>query len=243
MVFISLYKQHGIYGIVNIQNDKIYVGKTTMNFGDRRDSHFACLRNGYHGNKNLQEDFDKYGEENFKFIILQECSNETLEEINELEKKYIKIYKDKKLAYNLADGGDECYFKGKHLSEESKRRIGEKNKINMTGRKLSDETKRKMSESQKKRCENWTDEFRKEWGQKCGGKNKGVKWTDEQRKRFSEMQYTKPNGAKYNVEIVKKIRYMYEQEGKTTGEIADAMNIPIGTVRGIVTYKRWAHVM
>ncbi len=243
MIFISLYKEYGIYGIINIHTNMIYVGKTTMNFGDRRDSHFACLRNGYHGNKYLQQDFNKWGEDNFKFIILHKCENENLEEVNDLERKYIKQYKDLNLAYNLADGGDECYFKGKHLSEETKRKIGQKNKINMTGRKASDETRRKMSETQKKRYAQWTDEQRKEWGSLIGARTKGTKWNDEQRKHFSEIQATSPNSAKYTPDFIRSIRKMYEEENYSITEIAQKVNIPRGTVYGIVTYRRWAHIV
>ena len=39
---------------------------------------------------------------------------------------------------------------GKHLSEETKRKIGDRKRINMTGRKATIETKKKMSEVSKK---------------------------------------------------------------------------------------------
>lgn len=147
---ISLYNNYGIYGIRNKINNKIYVGKTEMNFGDRKDCHFASLRGGYHINPHLQKSFNKYGEDNFEFIVLYECkNNEDSDIVNGLEKKYIKLYKDKELAYNIGDGGDGGHNLGKHLSEETKRKIGDKNRINMTGRKATIETKKKMSESQK----------------------------------------------------------------------------------------------
>lgn len=59
-----------------------------MNFGDRRDCHFASLRGGYHINPHLQRSFDKYGEDNFEFIVLHNCqNNEDSDQVNELEKK------------------------------------------------------------------------------------------------------------------------------------------------------------
>ena len=148
--YISLYNNYGIYGIRNKINNKVYVGKTEMNFGDRKDCHFASLRGGYHINPHLQKSFNKYGEDNFEFIVLYECkNNEDSDIVNELEKKYIKLYKDKELAYNIGDGGDGGHNLGKHLSEETKRKIGDKNRINMTGRKATIETKKKMSKAQK----------------------------------------------------------------------------------------------
>lgn len=162
---ISNYKKYGIYGIKNLSNGKIYVGKTINNFGDRWDCHRAQLRGGYHSNHGLQEDWNAYGEQNFEFVILYECNNnESVDELNSLEIEFISTYKDRGEAYNIAPGGDQSMYRGKHLPEETKRKIGEKNRINMTGKKASDETKAKMSISQKKRYENWTKEERLAWG-------------------------------------------------------------------------------
>ena len=139
----------------------MYVGKTGMNFGDRWDSHRALLRSNKHFNQYLQNAWNKYGEENFVFDILCECS---VDELDELERAYIEKYRRDGRSYNIADGGEGGAFLGKHLSEETKRKIGEKNRINMTGKKASAETKRKMSESHNKRYAQWTDEDRKKWG-------------------------------------------------------------------------------
>ena len=59
-----------------------------MNFGDRKDCHFASLRGGYQINPHLQKSFNKYGEDNFEFIVLYQCNNnEDSNMVNELEKK------------------------------------------------------------------------------------------------------------------------------------------------------------
>ena len=147
---MSLYDTYGIYGIRNIVNDNVYVGKTTASFGDRRDSHWACLRGGYGTNPNLQREWDLYGEENFEFSVLHDCLlNDDADKINDLEIKYIQEYRDCGKCYNIADGGDSG-LRGHHLSDEAKRKIGEKNRINMTGRKADASTREKMSMSHKK---------------------------------------------------------------------------------------------
>ena len=241
---MSLYNTYGIYGIRNKINDKIYVGKTQMNFGDRRDCHFACLNGGYHDNKHLQRAWNKYGKDNFEFIVIHQCdNNEGTEEVNALEIKYIKYYTDLNKSYNIKAGGDGGHLLGKHLSEETKRKIGEKNRVHMTGRKLPQHVKDKMSESQKKRYENWSDEERKEWAKLMSEKGRGYKWSDESKQRFSEMQHTKPNSAKYDVETVKEIRRLHEEEKLGYTKISNMLNIPRGTVYNIATYRRWAHVV
>ena len=60
-----------VYQIVNKQNGRIYVGETTQ--GELRWSeHLTFLRGGYHGNSNLQADFNKFGEEVFEWSIIKE---------------------------------------------------------------------------------------------------------------------------------------------------------------------------
>lgn len=213
-----------------------------MNFGDRKDCHFASLRGGYHINPHLQKSFNKYGEDNFEFIVLYQCNNnEDSNMVNELEKKYIKLYKDKELAYNIGDGGDGGHNLGKHLSEETKRKIGDKNRINMTGRKATIETKKKMSEAQKKRFDRMSDEELKEYGKRISQYASGYKWSEESKEKFSKIQQSKPNGAKYDVETVKKIRHLHEDKNLTYTEIAKLLNMHRHTVYLIATYRRWRY--
>ena len=63
----------GIYTITNIINNKIYVGSASIAFKHRKYRHFHNLKNNKHGNKYLQDAVNKYGIENFKFEILEEC--------------------------------------------------------------------------------------------------------------------------------------------------------------------------
>ena len=237
---ISIYKEYGIYGIKNKVNNKIYVGKTMMNFGDRWNCHKSQLRGGYHDNPHLQNSWNKYGEDNFEFIIIHNCkNNEDVDQVNLLEIEYIKHYRDLGLSYNIHDGGDGGLLLGKHLSEETKRKIGEKNRINMTGRKASEKTKQKMSESHRKFYDAWTDEDRQEWGKKMSEKNKGYKWTDQAKEKMKDNK----NGAKYTIEEVREIRRLYENENKTFLEISKITGIPKHTVYLIATYRRWKNAV
>lgn len=240
MIKISIYKEYGIYGIKNKVNNKIYVGKTMMNFGDRWDCHKSQLRGRYHDNPHLQNSWNKYGEDNFEFIIIHNCkNNEDVDQVNLLEIEYIKHYRDLGLSYNIHDGGDGGLLLGKHLSEETKRKIGEKNRINMTGRKASEKTKQKMSESHRKFYDAWTDEDRQRWGKKMSEKNKGYKWNDQSREKMKDNK----NGAKYTIEEVREIRRLYENENKTFLEISKITGIPKHTVYLIATYRRWKNAV
>ena len=157
----------------------VYVGKTENNFGDRRDCHYASLDGGYGINPLLQFDWDKYGRESFSFLVLKDCTcGYSSDEIDDFECQYIQSFRDKGLAYNIGNGGSASPWKGKHLSEEAKRKIGEKNRINMLGKKLSDETRAKMSESQKKRCGNMTEAEKAAFSERMKKVNTGKVWND-----------------------------------------------------------------
>lgn len=206
-----------------------------MNFGDRWDNHRACLRGGYHGNKYLQRSWNKYGEDNFEFIILVNCVNdEDTDAVNQLEIEQIEKYRKLGLSYNIHDGGAGGLFKGKHLSEETKRKIGEKNRINMTGRKANKETKEKMSHSQKERYKKWTEKEKIEWGEKLSQCLTGIK-----KPSLSKHMLGNKRGAKYTLEQVNEIRRLHENENKSYSEISNIMQIPRQAVYLIATYRRW----
>lgn len=92
----------GIYKIVNKINGKYYLGGT-VNFHVRRLQHFNQLRLGEHHSIYLQRAFDKYGEENFEFIIVEKCNN-----IKKREQELLNCL-DRNLCYNVSmtsSGGD-----------------------------------------------------------------------------------------------------------------------------------------
>jgi group I intron endonuclease len=91
----------GIYRIKNLVNEKCYYG-SSKNIQKRWKTHLNQLRNKKHINCILQNAWNKYGEDNFIFEIVEECE---LENIFEVEQKYIDTCGD----YNIglkASGGD-----------------------------------------------------------------------------------------------------------------------------------------
>lgn len=67
----------GIYKISSLINKKIYIG-SGENLKRRKAQHWGSLTHNNHFNKKLQNSFNKYGEENFTFEILEECEVEKL---------------------------------------------------------------------------------------------------------------------------------------------------------------------
>ncbi len=235
----DIYKQIGIYRITNKVNGKSYIGKTGMNFGDRWDSHRSLLAAGKHTNPYLQNAWQKYGQDNFEFVIVEVV--DTPEDLNGLEKMYIEMYRTAGLSYNIHDGGDGGLNLGKHLSEETKRKIGSKNRINMTGKKATRETRDKMSQSQSERYSKWTGEDRAAWGKMTSQKASGYRWTDEARSQFSLKQREHPNGAKLTPDDVRSIR-----EKRATGvklsELAKEYGTSPSYISSIAHRRRWADI-
>lgn len=74
----NLYGISGIYEIVNIKNNKRYIGKSE-NISLRWSSHKTMLNGNKHHCKSLQEEYNIYGKESFRFNVIEiEKDSETL---------------------------------------------------------------------------------------------------------------------------------------------------------------------
>lgn len=142
---------------------RVYIGQTCYSLKGRAGSN----GNRYKGCPKFWNAIQKYGWENFEHIILD--SDLTLNEANKLEREYIEKFNSIENDFNSVEGGkghtwtDEQRQQmrernlgeknpnyGKPRSEETKRKIGEANRIAQLGNKHSEETKKKMSNSHKK---------------------------------------------------------------------------------------------
>lgn len=63
----------GVYKIENIINRKFYIGSTSWGFKKRWNTHLRFLRKNKHDNPHLQYSWNKHGEHNFKFEIIEVC--------------------------------------------------------------------------------------------------------------------------------------------------------------------------
>lgn len=118
-----------IYKIENAVDGKVYIGQTVRNYKRRMYEHIRKLRKGYHDNCFLQNAWNKYGEKAFIFsTVVESC----IEDLDDLEVKWISFYKEKGLSYNLESGGN-C---NKKLHESTKEKLSEHTKrLNWLGGK------------------------------------------------------------------------------------------------------------
>lgn len=166
-----------IYRITNKINGKTYIGQ----------HRYKYLNDDYMGSgKLLKKAIKKYGIENFEKEILY-SRIQYKATADDIERFAIK--KERALGkaeYNIADGGQGgSPNKGRHFSEEWKRKISEskKGKSGFIGRCHSEETRRKISES-KKGHQAW---------------NKGKHCSDETKRKISETLkgHQAPNKGKH----------------------------------------------
>lgn len=137
-------KEIGIYQIKNLCNNKVYIGQTRQNFQKRFWFHRWKLNNGTHDNKYLQAAYNKYGEENFEFSVIEVIREF---ELNEREIYWIDYYRKMGLCYSIQDGGQDILNLNRNITPEQRKIIGEKNRQRLLGTHLSEETKRKMSKT------------------------------------------------------------------------------------------------
>ena len=97
----------GVYQIMNLLNHKSYIGSTKQSFKIRMKHHVNALRRGDHKNLHLQNAWNKYGEENFEFSIIEICDKK---DTYLAEQKYLNN-RDVENSYNInpnATGLSEC---------------------------------------------------------------------------------------------------------------------------------------
>lgn len=103
--------QGKIYKITNKVNDKIYIGRTKHSLEERLKEHARDKR----GVRPVKLAIDKYGLENFAIEQIGEAF--TLEETMGKEKYWIKQLdaRNKKVGYNMTEGGDDKRHVAKNL--------------------------------------------------------------------------------------------------------------------------------
>lgn len=125
-------KDKGIYKITNILNNKYYVG-SSVDILNRKCQHFRQLKLNKHHCLPLQNAWNKYGEENFKWEIIEILNDLTLLEIRKVEQRYIDA--DFKNQYNVSTNTMYAYSKETREKQIDSRRktINSNNKTGYSG--------------------------------------------------------------------------------------------------------------
>jgi len=177
-----------VYKILNLLNDKVYIGITSKTLQERFTWHIRDCRRGV--SKKLYSAMRELGEENFNIELLEECNPDNVKKTEEF---YIMKYNAYDNGYNASpkSGGVRSH------SLETKLKMSNVAK----GRKASPELKLKLSQIQKEIWKNAPDERRRYYAELNVKKFSGKKRTIEQKQHQSKMM----KGRKVSNETKEKI--------------------------------------
>lgn len=176
----------GIYAIVNKITDKRYIG-SAVNVNKRWSYHKKDLCKKQHHSILLQRAWDKYGEESFDFILIENVEKENL-----ISRE--QFYINERSEYNICRIAGSCLGFKHSVETRRKMRSSAMGNKNCLGRKLSEETRLKMSEAHT----NISDEIRRKYSAVKIGKNNsfyGKKHSDESKRKISAGRRRHFNGS------------------------------------------------
>lgn len=218
----------GIYQILFISENISYIGQS-INVEKRLKDHLNSFKTDkeyvdkYGINERLYNFWNKYGEENFEFNILEKC---TKDKLNEREKYWLDFYGGylSNKTFNLQDAGDY-----QPLSKESCEKISKK----LKGKKPSEEHKIKISNSKKGirtsigfTGKNHTEESRKAISEKMSGENNpfyGKKHTKETLLKMSKPR--KLTKIKNKEKFIKNYKIIIDNPNMTQMQLYDKYHI------------------
>lgn len=240
----------GIYKIINITNNKIYIG-SAFNLHNRIYNHCFLLRKNEHHNPHLQFAWNKYKEESFEFSVIEICEKDNLLIREQFWLDKYKSY-DNKYGYNICKIAGNT--SGRCFSEETKQKIRE----SRLGSKVSEEAKIKMSKSRTGEKngmygKNHTEEAKKKMSKNrkdtSGNKNHfyGKHHSEETKEKLRKIATEKklrPNAIlsekdvfEIKCKILQKPKDMMWKDFNK--EVAQKYNVSEKTINDIRTGRRW----
>ena len=223
-------KYSGIYQIINLTNMKVYVG-SAVDFIKRRGEHFNKLKRNVHHNIYLQNSYNKHGEDNFIFEILEFVKDNSV--LLERENYYIELTDctNPEKGYNICPKAGNCF--GVYPSEETRKKMSLKSK----GRPKSEETKKRMGEYQKTRIRS------EEEKERARNLNVGRKFSEQAKKNMGDARIgifagSKNPNSKLTEEVVYSIKKMI-YEGMRNVDIAKIIGVSHKYISSIRTGQAW----
>lgn len=201
-----------IYSIINIVNSKKYIGQTIGKPRRRWTTHRNNLRNNKHANKHLQYAWNKYGEENFIFNIIDSPLSESIQSLNMLEQRHILLAGE---VYNLTEGG-----KNAKLNAEVRAKLSAKRK----GRSLTEEHKRKISEAAMGHKRNLGRPRSEEFKLHMAEKSRGKRHSDEVKAKIGAASRARKTSSetRLKMSIASTGKYHTEESKKKMSEVQKA---------------------
>lgn len=178
--------ESGIYKCTCLSNGRCYVGQA-RSLLKRKQHHLYTLRNNKHRNIHMQRAWNKYGEDDFIWEIIECCPEDML---NEREIYWIEKYDTFRDGFNMTSGGDKNYI----VSSETLKKRSMSLKKSWT-----DERRQKISKSmlgKKNPMYGRTGKLNPAYGRNMSGKNSpsyGKRHTEEAKEKNRQAHLGKNN--------------------------------------------------
>ena len=121
----------GIYQIRNLVNSKIYIG-SAINLRKRLNTHLNKLKTNIHENEKLQRAFNKYGEQNFIFEIIEFVEDKT--KLLEHEQYWMDRFQVVKNGYNIQPVAGNSL--GRIVKQETREKMSKNNARYWKGKRV-----------------------------------------------------------------------------------------------------------
>ena len=230
--FDEIESKPGIYRLINLTNNKSYVGQS-INVHTRITTHFRNLHKNKHVNIHMQNAWN-INNGNFDFEILKYCDTADLDQ---LEDYYIKLFKsnDSELGYNIRiDNKSNRGLKWTD-SQRIKMNLAIENNPWFHNHTIPKETIEKAHKATK--GSKWTEDMCK----KHSVRMKGLKVKDTSKMSLAQTGSNNPS-AKLNETMVREILYLILQLHIDKSSVAQKYNISISTIYGILQNRIWRNV-
>lgn len=214
-----------VYKIECSVNGFVYIGQT-INLFRRVAEHKYKLARGAHRNKQLQADYDKFGENCFSISIISSASPDDLDNI---ERSAIAYAQSTNKCYNVFGGGKSGYT----VTEAFRKRASEINK----GKVVSEATKLKMAESTKRQ---WENESYRALMQDSAKRQ----WTNsEYRNNMIDLHTGSANACGHKLTEADVIEAINEHSnGASTAKLAEKYGVTYCTMRNAIVGETWKSV-
>lgn len=238
----------GVYMIRNNKNRKIYVGSTSGSFKTRRSTHERKLRKETHENQYLQRAWNKYGEDTFVFLILEDMPDATPEEIIEAEQWYldnVKTHSHNAGGYNIALDA-KAPMGGRKFTEEHKAKIGKANSGKNHYLYGKHPTAKALENMSKAQFANWSGRDAETRREKISGKNSGMYGRQRSVKTKAKIGRASSGENNSNSKLtaagVMFARFAYLECGISYRELSKHFEVDFSTMRKAVLGKTWKHL-
>ncbi|MBR5604201.1 MAG: GIY-YIG nuclease family protein [Bacteroidales bacterium] len=230
----NIENKSGIYEIYNTKNQKRYIGQS-IHIRTRLFKHINELNKNQHKNQHLQNSWNKYNYDSFKFRVIEYCS---VDELDSKEDYYISLYHSNDSLFGFNYRIDNKTNRGLKWSEEQRKKMQQQ--INKEGSYYKNHT------------------VPKETMEKAWNASRNKTWTEDERKRHSELltgrkindtsnmklaqQGSKNPSSKLTENDVREIICLCKNKYCEHKTIAEVYGISLGSVNSISINRTWKHI-